>query len=187
MKLGTSNCVNYSICNPKTQCKVCLTYWDIGIVYCTCGHFLRKGTEDNKKFVQYTMNLLSIPDYYIKKGRPHGHRYGKKPGDREYYIASSFKKKCKKKNFLGIHAASVEFIRRSAKRQAARLMSPRTALRSNSRASRGWCTDAWLLCRTSACEPPKTWPCCAWVVYRALNAKITTRPSCCRGYTPHWS
>ena len=32
------------------------------------------------------MDLLSIPDYVIKKGRPHGHRYGKKPGDKEYYI-----------------------------------------------------------------------------------------------------
>ena len=30
---------------PKAQCKVCLSYWDVGIVYCTCGHFLRKGTE----------------------------------------------------------------------------------------------------------------------------------------------
>ena len=59
----------------KAQCKVCLSYWDVGIVYCTCGHFLRNGTE-NKKFVQYTMDLLSIPNYYIKKGRPHGHRYG---------------------------------------------------------------------------------------------------------------
>ena len=88
---------------PKTQCKVRLSYWDVGIVYCTCGHFLRKGTEENKKFVQYTMDLLSIPSYYIKKGRPHGHRYGKKPGDREYYIAHSLKKKCKKKNFMGIH------------------------------------------------------------------------------------
>ena len=88
---------------PKTQCKVCLSYWDVGIVYCTCGHFLREGTEENKKFVQYTMDLLSIPDYYIKKGRPHGHRYGKKPGDKEYYIAHQLKKKCKKKNFLGIH------------------------------------------------------------------------------------
>ena len=67
MKLGTS-------------CKVCLSYWDVGIVYCTCGHFLRNGTEENKKFVQYTMDFLSIPNYYIKKGRPHGHRYGKKPG-----------------------------------------------------------------------------------------------------------
>ena len=77
---------------PKTQCKVCLSYWDIGIVYCTCGHL----------FVQYTMDLLSIPNYYIKKGRHHGHRYGKKPGDREDYIAHSIKKKCRK-YYLGIH------------------------------------------------------------------------------------
>ena len=75
---------------PKTQCTVCLSYWDIGIVYCTCGHFLRKGREENQKFIEYTMDLLSIPDYYKKKGRPHGHRYGKKPGDREYYIATDF-------------------------------------------------------------------------------------------------
>ena len=88
---------------PKTQCKVCLSYWDIGIVHCTCGHFLRKGTEENKKFVQYTMDLLSIPNCYIKRGRPHGHRYGKKQGDREYYIANSLKKKCKKKYHQGIH------------------------------------------------------------------------------------
>ena len=40
---------------PKAQCKVCLSYWDVGIVYCTCGHFLRNATEENRKFVQYTM------------------------------------------------------------------------------------------------------------------------------------
>ena len=39
----------------------------------------------------------------MKKGRPHGHHYGKKPGDHEYCIANSLKKKCKKRNFLGIH------------------------------------------------------------------------------------
>ena len=89
--------------DPKAQCKVCLSYWDVGIVYCTCGHFLQNGTEENKKFVKYTLDLLSIPNCYIKKGRPHGHRYGKKPGDHEYFIANSLKKKCKKKHFLGIH------------------------------------------------------------------------------------
>ena len=88
---------------PKTQCKVCLSYWDIGVVYCTCGHFLRKGRGENQKFIKYTMDLLSIPEYVIKKGRPHGHRYGKKPGDREYYTANQQKKKCKKKNFQGSH------------------------------------------------------------------------------------
>ena len=48
------------------------------------------------------MDLLSIPDYFIKKGRLHGHRYGKKPGGKEYYIANQLKKKCKK-FFQGIH------------------------------------------------------------------------------------
>ena len=56
-----------------------------------------------KRFVKYTMDLLSIPYCYITKGRTHGHRYGKKPGDRAYYIANSLKKRCKKKGFLGIH------------------------------------------------------------------------------------
>ena len=49
------------------------------------------------------MDLLSLPEYVIKKGRPHGHRYGKKPGDKEYYRADQLKKKCKKKKFQRIH------------------------------------------------------------------------------------
>ena len=91
---------------PTAQCKVCLSHWNVGIVYCTCGHFLRDGTEENKKFVEYTLDLFSIPTYYIKNGRPHGHRYGKKPGDHEYFIANSLKKKCKKIHFSGIHDRS---------------------------------------------------------------------------------
>ena len=49
------------------------------------------------------MDLLSVPQYVIKKGRPHGHRYGKKPGDKEYFTANQLKKRCKKKFFQGIH------------------------------------------------------------------------------------
>ena len=64
---------------PKTQCTACLSFWNIGIVYCTCEHFLRKGRGANQQFIKYTINLLSLPEYVIKKGRPHGHRYGKKP------------------------------------------------------------------------------------------------------------
>ena len=66
-KLGNIELCELLDTEPKTQCKVCLSYWDIGIVYCTCGHFLRKGTEENKKFVQYTMGLLCIPDYFFKE------------------------------------------------------------------------------------------------------------------------
>ena len=80
----------------KTQCTVCLSYWNIRIFYCTCGHF----TEGiNQKFINCTMDLLSVPEYVIKKGRPHGHRYGKKPGDKEYFTANQLKKRCTKKYF----------------------------------------------------------------------------------------
>ena len=62
--------------DPKTQCKACLSYWSESIVYCTCGHLLQE-TVANRRFIVFTMDLLSIPEYVIKKGRPHGHRYGK--------------------------------------------------------------------------------------------------------------
>ena len=52
---------------PKAQCNVCLSYWDVGIVYCTCGHFLRNGTEENIKFVQYTMDLISNSELLFKE------------------------------------------------------------------------------------------------------------------------
>ena len=88
---------------PKAQCKACLSYWDAGIVYCTCGHFLRDDTTENKKYIKSVLDLFSIPNFYIRKGRPHGHRYGKKEGDQEYHTANQLQKKCKKRQFLSIH------------------------------------------------------------------------------------
>ena len=88
---------------PKAQCKVCLAYWDVGIVYRTCGHFLRDDTTENKKYIKSVLDLFSIPNFYIRKGRPHGHRYGKKEGDQEYHTANQLQKKCKKRQFLSIH------------------------------------------------------------------------------------
>ena len=63
---------------PKSQCRACLTYWDAGIIYCTCGNFLRDDTTENEKYISSVLDLFSIPNFYIRKGRPHGHRYGKK-------------------------------------------------------------------------------------------------------------
>ena len=88
---------------PKTQCTACLSYWNVGIVYCTCGHFLHKERGANQQFINNTMDLLSILEYVIKKGRPHGHRYGKKPGEKEFLTANQMKERCKKKCFQGIH------------------------------------------------------------------------------------
>ena len=107
MKLETLNCANYSTLNQRKKFKKCLPYLETGIVCCACGHFLRKGREENQKFAQYTMDLLSFLNYYDKKGRPHGHHYGKKPGDTQHYVAHSLKKKCTKKDFLGIHGGFI--------------------------------------------------------------------------------
>ena len=46
---------------PKAQCRTCLTCWDVGIVYCTCGHFLKDDTTANKKYIKSVLDLFSIP------------------------------------------------------------------------------------------------------------------------------
>ena len=61
---------------PKTERKECLLYLKLGIIYFTCGHLLNE-SEANRGATQCTLDLLSIPNYVIKKGRHHGHRYGK--------------------------------------------------------------------------------------------------------------
>ena len=49
------------------------------------------------------LDLFSIPNLYIRKGRPHGHRYGKKEGDKEYHMANQLQKKCRMKEYKNIH------------------------------------------------------------------------------------
>ena len=102
-KAGNTELCEILDVEPKAQCKACLAYWDAGIVYCTCGHFLRDDTTENKKCIKSVLDLFSIPNFYIRKGRPHGHRYGKKEGDQEYHTANQLQKKCKKRQFLSIH------------------------------------------------------------------------------------
>ena len=64
---------------------------------------MQKETEANRGFIKFSMDLLSIPEYVIKKGRPHGHRYGKTPEDKEYHLAHNLKKKGKKRDYKGIY------------------------------------------------------------------------------------
>ena len=94
--------MNCSRRTPKTQCKACLSYWSEGIVYCTCGPLLKE-TVANRRFIVQTLDFLSIPQYVIKKGRPHGHRYGKTSRKKEHHLAHNLKKRCIKRGFAGIH------------------------------------------------------------------------------------
>ena len=77
--------------DTKTQRKACLSYWSEGIVYCACGHLLKETVA------------LSVPEHVIKKGRPHGHRCGKTPQQKEYHKAHNLKKRCIKRGYQGIH------------------------------------------------------------------------------------
>ena len=88
--------------NPKAQCKECLLYWNQGIVYCTCGHLLREN-QPSRGILRWTLDLLSIPNYVIKKGRPHGHRCGKTKEQKEHLIAHDLRRRCIKRGFQGIH------------------------------------------------------------------------------------
>ena len=62
---------------PKLQCKACIKHWSAGIIYCTCGHLMTDDSAENKKYISAVLDTFSIPNFYIRKGRPHGHRYGK--------------------------------------------------------------------------------------------------------------
>ena len=75
-----------------------LLYWNQGIVYCTCGHLLREN-ESSRRIHRWQLDLLSIPNYVIKKGRPHGHRYGKTEEQKEHRIAHSLRRRCINKSF----------------------------------------------------------------------------------------
>ena len=102
-----SNAELFELCetNPEVQCKECLLYWNQGIVYCTCWDLLKE-SEANRGILQWTLDLLSILNYVIKKGRPHGHRFGKTQEQRGHHIAHNLRKRCIKKNFKGFTIVS---------------------------------------------------------------------------------
>ena len=96
------NVEQFELCetNPKTQRKECLLYWNQGIVCCTCGYLLKE-SEASRGVIQCTLDLLSVQNYVIKKGRPHGRRYGKTEEQRDHHIAHNLRKRCIKRNFEG--------------------------------------------------------------------------------------
>ena len=87
---------------PKVQCSECLLYWNQGIVYCTCGHLLREN-QSSRSIFRWTLDLLSIPNYVIKKVRYHGNRHEKTEEQRQHHIAHNLRKRCIKRGFEGIH------------------------------------------------------------------------------------
>ena len=88
---------------PKLQCKVCLKHCSTGIIYCTCGHLMTKDFAENRMYISAVLDTFSIPNFYIRKNRPHGHRYGKALGCKDYFTANQLAKKCHQKKYDSIH------------------------------------------------------------------------------------
>ena len=107
-KVAIMDAGNTEICEiinvePKWQCKVCLKHCSTGIIYCTCGHLVAKDSAENRMYISAVLDTFSIPNFYIRKNRPHGHRYGKAPGCKDYFTANQLAKKCRKKKYDSIH------------------------------------------------------------------------------------
>ena len=91
---------------PKAQCKACRAYWDAGIVYCTCGHFLRDDTTDNKKYIKSVLDLVfDSPLLHQEKATPRAPLREEAGGSRVLHRESA-QKEMQEKRFLE-HSRSV--------------------------------------------------------------------------------
>ena len=83
------------------------SYWNQGIVYCTCGQFL-VDSESRRKFDKLRLDALSFLNYVVKKGRCNGARHGKTEEQKEYHIAwNAWKRCCKKVDSQGGHSTGI--------------------------------------------------------------------------------
>ena len=55
------------------------------------------------RYLQWTLDLLTIQNYFIKKVRPHDHRFGKTKEQKDHHIVHYLRKRCIKRGFEGIH------------------------------------------------------------------------------------
>ena len=88
---------------PKLQCKFCLNHCNPRIIYCVCGHLMVEDSGEHRKYMLSTLNSFTIGNFYIRKDRPRGYRYGKAPGCKEYHTAHQLAKKCRKKGYDSIY------------------------------------------------------------------------------------
>ena len=88
---------------PKLQCKFCLNHCNPGIIYCVCGHLMVEDSGEHRKYMLSALNSFTIGNFYVRRDRPRGYRYGKAPGCKEYYTAHQLAKKCRKKGYDGIY------------------------------------------------------------------------------------
>ena len=59
-EMGNSELFELCETIPKVQCSQRLLFWNPGVIYCTCGHFLVE-SEPSQKLNKLRLDALSIP------------------------------------------------------------------------------------------------------------------------------
>ena len=91
-----TNTAIFELCetSSKNQCSECNLYWEIGIVYCTCGRCL-KPSQRTKELDMNNYDVLSILGYDIKKNNSRGAKHGPSEQQRMYCKAKGMLQKAR--------------------------------------------------------------------------------------------
>ena len=89
--------------DPKTQCTACLSYWNVALTIAHAGISCRKKQRPIEVSLNIRWTFFSLPEYVIKKGRPHGHRYGKKARRQRMLSGQPLKEEMQKEKVQGIY------------------------------------------------------------------------------------
>ena len=83
---------------PKVQCSECLLYWNLGLVYCSCGQFLVE-SESRRKFHRWRLDALAIPHNVIRMGSLRGARHGKIEAQKRAFCGTQRAEEMHQNNF----------------------------------------------------------------------------------------
>ena len=78
--------------SSKQQCPDCNAFWEIGIIYCSCGTNM-KSSRSPTEFDQNNRDFTSIPGYVIKENSSRGAKHGPSERQKMYYQAKQVLKK----------------------------------------------------------------------------------------------
>ena len=73
--MGNTEIFEFYETSSKRQCPDCALYWEIGIVYCSCGKCMQP-TETSRQFNKDRFDILSIPGDFIKENQFRGAWHG---------------------------------------------------------------------------------------------------------------
>ena len=82
--------------SSKQQCPECNIYWDIGIIYCSCGRNI-KSSRSPSIFQHNNYDVTSTPGHGIKENSSRGAKHGPSERQKMYYQAKQMLKKAGQK------------------------------------------------------------------------------------------